>query len=109
MFKAKEGNYFSELSPAVLTSDIDLPVIEKEEIKIEVDYKMITDERVNEAKNPVSSNLTRLDDAADEFYDVPEPSDDEHSDLAWASNASPEVGCMVHFSIYNLPISFITF
>uniref|UniRef100_A0A3Q7G342 Protein ENHANCED DISEASE RESISTANCE 2 C-terminal domain-containing protein n=1 Tax=Solanum lycopersicum TaxID=4081 RepID=A0A3Q7G342_SOLLC len=94
MFKAKEGNYFSELSPAVLTSDIDLPVIEKEEIKIEVDYKMITDERVNEAKNPVSSNLTRLDDAADEFYDVPEPSDDEHSDLAWASNASPEVGCM---------------
>ncbi|KAK4706760.1 hypothetical protein R3W88_033669 [Solanum pinnatisectum] len=95
MFKAKEGNYFSELSPAVLTRDIDLPVSEKEEIKIEVDYKMITDERVtNEAKNPVSSNLTRLDNAADEFYDVPEPLDDEHSDYAWASNASAEVGCM---------------
>ncbi|XP_006354684.1 protein ENHANCED DISEASE RESISTANCE 2-like isoform X2 [Solanum tuberosum] len=89
MFKAKEGNYFSELSPTVLTRDIDLPVSEKEEIKTEVDYKMITDERVkNEAKNPVSSNLTRLDDAADEFYDVPEPSDNEHH--AWASNASPE-------------------
>jgi len=98
MFKAKEGNYFSELSPAVLTRDIDLPVSEKEEIKTEVDYKMITDERVkNEAKNPVSSNLTRLDDAADEFYDVPEPSDNEHH--AWASNASPEVSCMVHSSI----------
>ncbi|KAK4707364.1 hypothetical protein R3W88_033091 [Solanum pinnatisectum] len=95
MFKAKEGNYFSELSPAMLTSDIDLPVSEKEEIKIEVDYKMITDERVtNEAKNPVSSNLTRLDNVADEFYDVPEPLDDEHSDYAWASYASAEVGCM---------------
>ncbi|KAG5610658.1 hypothetical protein H5410_021939 [Solanum commersonii] len=97
MFKTKEGNYFSKLSPAVLTRDVDLPVSEKKEIKTEVDYKMITDERVtNEAKNPVSSNLTILDDAADEFYDVPEPSDDEHH--AWASNASPEVGCMESYN-----------
>lgn len=100
MFRAKEGNYFSNLSLVVLTRDIDLPVSEKEEIKTEVDYKMIMDERVtNEAKNIASSNLTRLDDAADEFYDVAEPSDDEHSDHAWTSNASPEVGCMVHSSI----------
>ncbi|XP_009626094.1 protein ENHANCED DISEASE RESISTANCE 2-like isoform X1 [Nicotiana tomentosiformis] len=95
MFRAKGGNYFSELSPAALTRDIELPVSEKEEIKTEVDYKMIKDDKVtNDGKNPASSNLMGLDDAADEFYDVPEPSDDEHSDHAWTSNASPEVGCM---------------
>ncbi|KAJ8557123.1 hypothetical protein K7X08_002748 [Anisodus acutangulus] len=94
MFRAAEGN-FSELSPVVLTRDIEMPVSEKEEIKTEVYYKMIKDDRaINEGKNPASSNLTGLDYAADEFYGVPEPSDDDHSDHAWTSNASPEVGCM---------------
>lgn len=87
LFKTKEER----------TMDISVPESE-EEIKTEiVDCKMIE----NEADE--STPLTGLNDAADEFFDVPEPSDDEEG---WPSDTSPDsryvVFSVLEFELYLL-------
>ena len=83
LFRAKSGSNFSELVAEELTRDIGLPQCEKEDIKAEVQYTeevkktgQVPSMEV-ELDTPVSGrkSLMDLNDAADEFFDVPEPTD----------------------------------
>ncbi|KAL6958330.1 hypothetical protein U1Q18_042120 [Sarracenia purpurea var. burkii] len=95
LFKAKAGNYSSEFSSLEITKDIRLS--ENEDIKTEVKYseeliKMEEDKMEVELDNSLSgtSSLQGLNDAADEFFDVPEQSDDDQLENEWPSD-SPEL------------------
>lgn len=81
MFKAKDES----------TIDIGFPECE-EEIKAEVSRNRIQNE-TDEATPGHTSGAASLNDIADEFFDVPEPSDDEEG---WPSNTSPD-SCYVVF------------
>ncbi|KAH7854579.1 hypothetical protein Vadar_015552 [Vaccinium darrowii] len=73
LFTAKAGNYYScEFSYAEMTKDIGLTRSEKENDEPEV------------------KSLQGLNDAADEFFDVPEPSDDDQ-ESEWLPDLSPEL------------------
>lgn len=83
LFRAKSGSNFSELVAEELTRDIGLPQSENEDIKTEVQYAeevkktgQVPSMEV-EMDTPVSGrkSLMELNDAADEFFDVPEPTD----------------------------------
>ncbi|XP_059628320.1 protein ENHANCED DISEASE RESISTANCE 2-like [Cornus florida] len=85
LFRAKAGNYSFEFSSRELTRDIGSPQIQKEDIKTEVQnpQEFMKMEKNNMEDDPDKflsgcSSLTGLNDAADEFFDVPEPSEDEH-------------------------------
>ncbi|KAL3523463.1 hypothetical protein ACH5RR_016297 [Cinchona calisaya] len=93
LFRAKAGNFSFEFSLVELTKDIGFPWSEKEEIKKEVDLDRIEEDKMeNEVENSFdgSSSLLGLNDAADEFFDVPEPSDDDLEN-GWCLNTSPEM------------------
>ncbi|XP_071934900.1 protein ENHANCED DISEASE RESISTANCE 2 isoform X1 [Coffea arabica] len=93
LFRAKAGKFSYEFSLGESTRDIGLPQNEFEEIKKEVDLKMIQEDKIeNEVENPRSgsSSLVELNDAADEFFDVPEPSDDD-LEHGWGMNTSPDL------------------
>ncbi|KAG8390615.1 hypothetical protein BUALT_Bualt01G0101900 [Buddleja alternifolia] len=79
LFRAKAGNTSHEYLSGELAIDTAVPQIEKEEIKKEVGFKRIQNETEDEASKQFSatSSLLGLNDANDEFFDVPEPSDDE--------------------------------
>lgn len=107
LLRAKAGNTSHEFLSRELTIDIGVPDSEKEEIKTEVGLERIQDKIEDEASAPFSgaSSLTGLNDAADEFFDVPEPSDDLLEN-GWPSNPSPE-SCYVvlltfEFKTFNL-------
>lgn len=97
LFRSKAGNsYAYEFSSGELTREIAVPqTIIKEEIKTEVEVKTTEEDKKTDSgdsKPPSgSSNLIALTDAADEFYDVPEPSDDDHLDHGWSYNGSPDM------------------
>nr|GLL34980.1 protein ENHANCED DISEASE RESISTANCE 2-like [Ipomoea trifida] len=96
MFKAKSGSYFLDPDMDELTIDIQLPVSEKEEIKNEVVVTERTEEDTTEKYPSACSSIVELDDVADEFFDVPEASDDEHSDLGWPRSTTPEFQAETH-------------
>ncbi|KAL2465109.1 Pleckstrin-like proteiny (PH) and lipid-binding START domains-containing protein [Abeliophyllum distichum] len=93
LFKAKAGYSSYEFLSGELTRDIWKLQGEKEVIKTEVDLKRTDSKTEDESEKPVSgsSSLGGLNDADDEFFDVPEPSDDDQSCNRWSVNASPEL------------------
>ncbi|KAL7148285.1 hypothetical protein ABFS83_06G168200 [Erythranthe nasuta] len=97
-FRAKCGNMSNEYLSGELSIDIGVaPENEKEEIKTEVNCKRVVsnetaeDESSRPQHSATPSSLTALSDAADEFFDVPEPSDDEAFENAWHSNTTSDL------------------
>ncbi|CAH9135947.1 unnamed protein product [Cuscuta epithymum] len=88
MFKAQPGSYSYDISSGELTIDIQLPLTDKEKRKKEVSPERI--EKEIEKHPSGRSSLVGLNDVGDEFFDVPEPSDDEQSDHGWSSSSSPD-------------------
>ncbi|KAI7754786.1 hypothetical protein M8C21_015926, partial [Ambrosia artemisiifolia] len=78
LFRAKGGDQF----PAeFLTGGLESIQKSEEPIKQECNLKEQEDDKMedfNEAHVSCASSLIGLDDTSDEFYDVPEPSDDKH-------------------------------
>lgn len=100
MFRAKAESTSTDYSRE-LTIDFGVPESEKEEIKTEGGLKRIQNKTDKGTPGHPSgaSGLTGLNDAADEFFDVPEPSDDETGS---PSNASPD-SCYVVFFNFLAP------
>lgn len=93
LFRAKAESASTDYSRE-LTIDFGVPQSENEEIKTEGGLKRIhhkTDEGMP-GHHSGASGLTGLNDAADEFFDVPDPSDDETGS---PSNTSPD-SCYVN-------------
>ena len=98
MFRAKAGNHSNEFSSRELTRDIGLSLHEKEDKHAEILYpeeNKKTEEAVSigdEVEKPLSSraSLMGLNDAADEFFDVPEPADYAFIENEWPSDLSVE-------------------
>lgn len=99
LFTAKAGNYYSyEFSYAEMTKDIGLTRSEKENDEPEVKrsgelLNMEEGKMEAELENNIlsgTSSLQGLNDAADEFFDVPEPSDDDQ-ESEWLPDLSPEL------------------
>ncbi|XP_058204629.1 protein ENHANCED DISEASE RESISTANCE 2-like isoform X2 [Rhododendron vialii] len=99
LFTAKAGNYYSyEFSYGEMTKDSGLTQSENESVKPEVKRpeEIIDTEEGKmevELENNVlsgTSSLRGLNDAADEFFDVPEPSDDDH-EHEWLPDLSPKL------------------
>ncbi|XP_012471524.1 protein ENHANCED DISEASE RESISTANCE 2 [Gossypium raimondii] len=97
LFKAKQGNYpTADLSSGELMRNVRLLQSEEDGIvdmctEIEAGK---TKENMNEAMERASSehsSLVGLNDAADEFFDVPEPTDHDRAEDGWASDFGPEV------------------
>ncbi|KAL3838327.1 hypothetical protein ACJIZ3_022918 [Penstemon smallii] len=91
-FRAKGGNTSHDFLSGELSLDIGVvPVSEKEEIKTEVGLIKIHSKTEDEASTQLScaSSLIGLNEA-DEFFDVPEPLDDEPLDNGWHSSSSPD-------------------
>lgn len=88
MFRCKSGEF--SLS-GELMRDIVLPHSE-EDIKKEV-RELEESIPEDEAERPHSKNasLMEMQDAADEFFDVPEPSDYDQLENEWSSEPSPEL------------------
>ncbi|KAL0322329.1 UNVERIFIED_CONTAM: protein ENHANCED DISEASE RESISTANCE 2 [Sesamum calycinum] len=91
MFRAKAGNLSHDFLSGDLPIDIAIPESEKEEIKTEVSLNRIQKKIDNETPRQRSgaSSLVGLNDS-DEFFDVPEPSDDDLLENGWSSNTVPE-------------------
>lgn len=98
MFKSKAGNFSSDYSCGDLMRDIGLPQIVKEDVKAEVeDHEKIVKiqevkftEDQSERPPSQSSSLMGLNDADDEFFDVPEPTDYDQLEN-WSSELIPEL------------------
>ncbi|KAL3732047.1 hypothetical protein ACJRO7_028830 [Eucalyptus globulus] len=98
MFKSKAGNFSSDYSCGDLMRDIGLPQIVKEDVKAEVeDHEKIVKiqevkftEDQSERPPSQSSSLIGLNDADDEFFDVPEPTDYDQLEN-WSSELIPEL------------------
>ncbi|XP_042521222.1 protein ENHANCED DISEASE RESISTANCE 2-like isoform X2 [Macadamia integrifolia] len=100
LFRARVGNYpSSNFSSGELARDIGLVQNERENIKVEVqnpEQNRMSDEddgMEKELGNPpsVPASLMGLNDTSDEFFDVPEPSDNDESESCWPSDSSPEM------------------
>ncbi|KAF9594814.1 hypothetical protein IFM89_034797 [Coptis chinensis] len=82
-FKARQGNYIvSEYESGELTRDIGLPQIEKADFKTEAKTQLKNENSDEqdlaeelEKSYSISASIGELNDASDEFFDVPEPSD----------------------------------
>ncbi|XP_043702171.1 protein ENHANCED DISEASE RESISTANCE 2-like isoform X2 [Telopea speciosissima] len=94
------GNYpSSDFSSGEMARDIGLPQNEREDIKVEVQNSAPNrtsdedDGMEKELENPLSKPaiLMGLNDTSDEFFDVPEPSDNDESESCWPSDSSPEM------------------
>lgn len=102
MFKSKAGNFSSDYSRGDLMRDIGLPQIVKEDVKTEVeDHEKIVKiqevkftEDQSERPPSQSSSLMGLNDADDEFFDVPEPTDYDQLEN-WSSELIPELHAAV--------------
>ncbi|PWA87231.1 pleckstrin (PH) and lipid-binding START domains-containing protein [Artemisia annua] len=76
LFRAKGGDQFPS---EFLTGEVESLQTGEEQMKQEDNLMQVEDEKMedaNDASVSCSSSLIGLNDAADEFYDVPEPSDD---------------------------------
>lgn len=92
LFSAKIGNYSPSDVSGELIKSKRLSQIE-EEIKLEVQTRLengknVADLEEDAVKTP--SSLMGLNDAADEFFDVSEPLDDDQSENSWSSDFGPE-------------------
>ncbi|KAK6156361.1 hypothetical protein DH2020_010609 [Rehmannia glutinosa] len=90
-FSAKAGNIDHEFLSGELTIVTEVADNENEAIKTEIGIKKIHSKTDDEASGHLSadSSLTGLDDTADEFFDVPEPSDYDMLENGW-SDTCPE-------------------
>ena len=97
MFRAKLGNYTSpDSSSGELTGNIRLNQIERDSM---VDFRIPTrDGKTKEntaeemEKTPSEhASLVSLNDASDEFFDVPEPSDYDQSENSWTADFGPDM------------------
>ena len=97
MFRAKLGNYTSpDSSSGELTRNIRLNQIERDSM---VDFRIPTrDGKTKEntaeemEKTPSEhASLVSLNDASDEFFDVPEPSDYDQSENSWTPDFGPDM------------------
>ncbi|GFZ07060.1 pleckstrin homology (PH) and lipid-binding START domains-containing protein [Actinidia rufa] len=95
----QETTPLQNFSSVEMTKDIGLSQSEKEDVKTEVVQnsdeliKIEEDKMEAETDNVLSGNssLRGLNDASDEFFDVPEHSDDDQLENDWPSNLSPEL------------------
>ncbi|KAL0340730.1 UNVERIFIED_CONTAM: protein ENHANCED DISEASE RESISTANCE 2-like [Sesamum radiatum] len=88
LFKANAGN----TSPEYITGERKIDMVRNHESgKQEINRMHNEPEDEVMRLQTVSSSLTALSDAADEFFDVPEPSDDEALENGWNSEMSPEI------------------
>lgn len=104
LLKTKIGNHpCSECSSGELTKEIGLPQSEKENVKAEV--QQLEDKRHIDDSTEVEISPTRctslggsflqLNDAADEFFDVPEQSEYDLSETSWSSDSGNEMQSQV--------------
>ncbi|KAJ4980092.1 hypothetical protein NE237_010872 [Protea cynaroides] len=100
LFGARVGNYPSfDLSSSEMAREIRLPQNEREDIKVEFQNPIESrtsdedDGMGEELENPPSkpASLMGLNDSSEEFYDVPESSDNDESESTWPSDSSPEM------------------
>ncbi|CAH2049713.1 unnamed protein product [Thlaspi arvense] len=97
LFKAKAGNGSFEFPSIELTRDIGL---HQSGHDIETGVNNLPIEKVEEETEKAVSgcaSILGLNDAADEFFDVPEPSDEELLENDWSSGLSPEL----HYAVRN--------
>ncbi|KAL5569329.1 hypothetical protein UlMin_025904 [Ulmus minor] len=91
LFRTKSGKFSSEFLSEELTRDIELPQCDKEDNSTQVrnsNEVSQTEESVpmeDEMERPTSGrkSLKDLDDASDEFFDVPEPTDHCYLENEW--------------------------
>ncbi|KAK4765039.1 hypothetical protein SAY86_026129 [Trapa natans] len=90
MFKSYSGKFSLEFSSGDVTRDIVLTTSE-EDIKEEI-QEMKENIPKDEVERPSSQavSLMEMQDAADEFFDVPEPSDSDNLEDEWSPESSPE-------------------
>ncbi|KAL0403482.1 UNVERIFIED_CONTAM: protein ENHANCED DISEASE RESISTANCE 2 [Sesamum radiatum] len=96
LFKANAGN----TSPEYITGERKIDMARNHEsAKQEINRIHTEPEDEVMRLQTVSSSLTltALSDAADEFFDVPEPSDDEALENGWNSEMSPEVSYLDNY------------
>ncbi|GKV08312.1 hypothetical protein SLEP1_g19961 [Rubroshorea leprosula] len=97
LFRAKEGNYPStDLSSGELTRNARLHNCDEDHVvDIQTQMEAVkTKENTSEGAERAPSehsSLVGLNDCADEFFDVPEPSDYDQSEDGWSSDFSPEM------------------
>lgn len=107
LFRAKIGEYTSSDSSGELIRGRRLHRIEENNVEAQTrvetgKHKEDMEEEV--VKTPSEhASLTGLNDAADEFFDVPEPLDCEQSENGWASDFGPEMCSQVKW--YHLAFS----
>lgn len=97
MFRTKLGNYpSSDFSSGELTNHVRLPQSEQD-VKTEAQTlaegktgEDIEDREVDKLPSEQSS-LVGLNDAADEFFDVPEPSDYDQAENGWPPDFGSEI------------------
>ncbi|XP_021905613.1 protein ENHANCED DISEASE RESISTANCE 2-like [Carica papaya] len=122
MFKAKQGSSFSEDVPRELKREIGLNLAEKNDTKSEAvfpeeTWKKDNDTLVEDEIERLTSgrmSLMDLNDASDEFFDVPEANetiDYDHYENEWNSSSelSPELHPQVHHVVKPGISSAVTF
>ncbi|GLU11822.1 hypothetical protein SLE2022_285420 [Rubroshorea leprosula] len=97
LLKAKEGDYPStDLSSGELTRNARLLASDKDHV-VDIQAQMEpgkTKENMSEGVERAPSersSLVGLNDCVDEFFDVPEPSDNDQSEDGWSSDSSSEM------------------
>ncbi|KAK9913229.1 hypothetical protein M0R45_037052 [Rubus argutus] len=96
LFGAKAGNYSSEFLSRELTRDIGLAHSDRDIIKTEFqsleEVKKIekVDLMEDEVEKPGRASLKGMHDSADEFFDVPEPTEYDQFENEWPSELSME-------------------
>lgn len=94
LFRAKQGNYSSpEFLSGELTRNMRMHQTDGNMVQMPTEdgnSKENTSEEVDQVSSEHAS-LVGLTDAADEFFDVPEPSDYDDSENGWTSDFGPEM------------------
>lgn len=110
LFKAKLGNCpSSDFSSGELVGNMRLHQIEGDQ-RIDVQTPTndgMTKECMNEEVDKTPSehaSLVGLNDPADEFFDVPEPSDYDQLENGWSSDFDPEMYSQVPFITKYFPL-----
>lgn len=94
-FRAKLNFTCSDYSSGELTREMGLPYSEKEHIKLEVQTTGENDKCADSAEAPqqspsrqanTSGSFLQLNDAADEFFDVIDESDNDQTEVLWPSD-----------------------
>ncbi|XP_051121559.1 protein ENHANCED DISEASE RESISTANCE 2-like [Andrographis paniculata] len=93
LYRVQSGSTIGEYVSAEPSLDRVVSESNIEAIKRELVLKEEQKDLENEQLRPQlseASTLSALSDAADEFFDVPEPSDDDTSEVDWQTGMSPE-------------------